>query len=256
MRWLRHRKARLDRDAGLVFAWRGMSPGWRRQASAVLVVILLGVLLAVSVRVRVVPPLPVARRPGTLMVAGNRESLGFLSGRLEEASPFPSRYEVREMAATERALAEATRMECGGDYRPRLRELPDGGEDRDLPPLPAGWRDLPPLPRPGEAMAGVVAKRLRAELVPDSVDLASRVITPVPKLEAAEGSGAVAGSSARYLVEVRRDGGVGVVVPLAGGTGGNGFAGVGAWLGRLRFEAAEEMAGWQALEVRWVPDHD
>jgi hypothetical protein len=205
--------------------------------------------------VGVVPPVPVARHPGSLMVAGSGEALGFLSGRLEEATPFPSRCEVRGMAETEQLLAAATRAAGGRDYRPRLRELPAEEEGDEWAAGRPEWRDLPPLPRPAAA-AAVVAKRLRAELSPDSVDLASRVVTPVPEFEAAGDSGAVAGSAARYLLEVKGDGGVGAVVPLAGGTEATGFVGVGAWLGRLRFEVTEEVAGWHAVEVRWTPCHD
>lgn len=257
MKWLRHRKARADRDAGLVFAWRGMNPGFGRRLSAVLVVGILGTLLAVAVRVRVVPPTPVSQRTGSVVIAVSGEASESLLGRLDEVSPFPSRFEARGLAEIERRLAGAmiAADTTGGAYRPQLRELPEEEEGNDLSALMAARGELPPLPRAGAGEVVVTPPvRLTAELVPDLADLASRVVTPVPEL-VVDGGSMAAGSATRFLIEVKADGGVGSVVPLDGASAAA-VPGVDVWLARLRFDVSGNVSGWHAVEVHWVSGDD
>ena len=257
MRWLRHRKALQDRDAGLVFAWRGMNSGLRRKVAAGLVVVVCGVSLAVAVRVRVVPPVPVGQREASVMIATEGEDFAFLLGRLDESSPFPARFETRGLAEIDKreaaALAAVQGLRTG--YQPQLRELPKEPAAGELPALVGGQRVFPPLPKVGEnEPAAVVPVRLTAELVVDSADLAARVVVPVAELGMA-GDTTAAGRSRRYLVEVRADGSVGVVVPLEVADAVE-MPGVEDWLRRLRFEVAGGGAGWHSVEARWVPAYD
>lgn len=257
MRWLRHRKARVDRDAGLIFAWRGMNTGLGRKLAAVAVVTAGAVSFAVAVRVRVVPPVPVSQRQGAVMLANHGDASIFLLGRLDEASPFPVRLETRGLPVVEdqlgAALASAGRS--AETYQPRLRELPASEASRNLPALAVGQPVFPSLPKAAgdrESAAGPV--RLVASLAPDSGELAARVVTPAPQLSMPADT-ATAGRVRRYLIEVRGDGSVGTVTPVEVVAAAD-MPGVEAWLARLRFDVTGGVAGWHPVEVRWLPDHD
>ena len=148
MKWLRHRKARLDRDSGMVFAWRGMHSRLGSTLTAAVVVGLCAAAFASMIKVRVLSPPARSERRGSVMMALDDQAVRWLDQRGAEMTPFPGPLDVWELDATTEALAghPALSGEGPGSYIPMVRPMPEAvGRDRQ-PVGVAGRRTLPPLP--------------------------------------------------------------------------------------------------------------
>jgi len=250
MKWLRHRKARLDRDSGMVFAWRGMHSRLGSTLTAAVVVGLCAAAFATMIKVRVLSPPARSERRGSVIVALDRQAAQWLDRRGAELTPFPGPLDVWQLDETSDALAAHSALsgEAPGSYVPQVRPMPElrGGER--LPVGEAGRVTLPPLPAlPAQADAGPPRRRsLRPFLEPDSAHLAARIRLPMPEFRL--GGETVAGEQ-RFLLEVAADGRVGSVLALDSAEGVP-VAELEAWLRRVSIEPSENGEGWFVVTVR------
>ena len=250
MKWLRHRKARLDRDSGMVFAWRGMHSRLGSTLTAALVVGVCAAAFASLIKVRVLSPPARSERRGSVIVALDHQAAQWLDRRGAELTPFPGPLDVWRLDEISEALEKhpALSGEAPGSYVPRLRPMPEASNVERLPVGEAGRMTLPPLPAlPPPAGAAPPARRsLRPVLEPDSADLAARVRVPMPEFR--PGGDSAAGEF-RFLLEVAADGCLGSVMALDSPQG-TPVAELEAWLRGVSFEPSEVDQGWFAVTVR------
>jgi hypothetical protein len=250
MKWLRHRKARSDRDSGMVFAWRGMHSRLGSTLSAAVVVGLCAAAMVTLIRVRVLSPPARSERRGAVMIAPDHQAARWLNQRGADMTPFPGPLDVAELEVTRAALDAhpALSREAPGSYVPRARPLPrDTGPGR-LPVAEVGSRtlpELPPLPEPAEAVEPP-SRTLRPFFEADSALLADRLLMPLPEFEPA---GGVVEGRQRFMLALSAAGRVDGVMPLEQAED-RPMAALERWLGELRFEPSEEGAGWFVVTVR------
>lgn len=257
MKWLRHRKARSDRWAGLAFAWRTPAARFGSVLAGAVVVGLLAAAMATVVKVRVLMPPARSGQRGTLMLARGGDEMSWLARGGAELTPFPAPLEVHGIEETERALAghPALGRRGAGEYVPRLREWPAGAEVAVEPAGGGGLVELPPLaplpevPRVPEVAGGGI--RSRPVLVPDLAGLAARVPVPLPDFELPAGL-VPPDDDPRFMIELGADGRVRSVVALEGAGSSPVVVALGRWLRRIRFEPVEGGAGWFAVAVGFV----
>lgn len=250
MKWLRHRKARLDRDSGMVFAWRGMHSRLGSTLTAALVVGLCAAAFASMIKVRVLSPPARSERRGSVMVALDDQALRWLNQKGADLTPFPGPLDVSRLEVTTEALDAhpALSGEAPGDYQPQVRPMPEDSGGGRLPVGEAGGRtlpELPPLPPPVEPGAPV-PRLLRPIFEPDSEVLADRVLMPLPEFDP---GGEPVGGMQRFMLAVSAGGRVDAVMPLEGAEDKS-VAAVERWLEELRFEPSEEGGGWFVVTVR------
>jgi len=252
MKWLRHRKARSDRDSGMVFAWRGMHGHYGGPLMAAVVVGLCAVALASAIRVRVLSPPAQSQRQGGVMMALDDRVGEWLEVRGADLTPFPGPLDVWGLETTLGALEAhpALSDEVVGVYVPVVRPLPENSSGERLAFGNAGRRVLPALPKPPPPVEpGLAAKRkYRPVLNPDSLDLAARVPVPLPEFDSREDPPE---GELRFLVAVTADGRVREVLPLEG-SADEGLPMVERWLRQVGFEPVDGGDGWFVVAVRFL----
>jgi hypothetical protein len=250
MKWLRHRKARLDRDSGMVFAWRGMHSRLGSTLTAALVVALCAAAVASMIKVRVLSPPARSERRGSVMVALDDQAVRWLNQKGADLTPFPGPLDVSKLDVTTEALDAhpALSGEAPGNYVPQVRPMPEESGGGRLPVGEAGRRTLPalpPLPPPVEPGPPVL-RSLRPFFESDSALLADRVLMPLPEFDA---GGEPAEGMQRFMLAVSAEGRVEAVMPLERAED-KPAAAVERWLEKLRFEPSEEGGGWFVVTVR------
>jgi len=258
MRWLRHKKARNDRDAGLAFAWRVSSNRVGSTLVGALAVGTTAAVFATLVNVRVLSPPARSGHRGTLVLAADDKTTEWLDGRGAELTPFPAPLAVHGLEETERALAAHPAMvssaakryvpalrEWAGEPAPAMGSVAEAGRT-ELPPLPA-LASLPAVGDDDHPPAG--GGRQVLVLMPDEPELAARVPVPLPAFDAGAALQTPEGGL-RFLIHIDAAGRVLTAVPLGGDAGSSaGAVPVERWLRGVRFEAVEDGAGWFALAV-------
>lgn len=264
MKWLRHRKARADREAGMVFAWRMPEGGLGRMIASVLVTGLAVVFLVAMVRVEVSSPPQQSHRRGTVMLEP-RDGTGWFDRFCAENSPFPAPFDAMGFDDAAGALKKHPAWsETGGEsYVPRFRELPVGADLARSRKMLVGHADLPPLP-PIQAVPDLGEQPGGARRVPvlraDSPELEARIPAPLPGLKVDAANEPPPGGH-RFLIQLDSSGQVVSVAPMAPAGEAEAMKGIVKWLRSLRFgpAAPDENAGkWYVVTVTFVfsPDHD
>jgi len=258
MKWLRHRKMRGDRKAGMVFAWRIPMGRLGRMVASVLVVGVAAALFVSMVRVRVDSPPVHSQRRGTLMLEPE-DGAGWFDRLCAESTPFPAPFDVWSFDDSTGALAKhpAWSATGGGGYAPKLRDMPI---KVDLAPKREMRVDLPALP-PIEAVRDVggelgIVRRMPV-LRADSPELAARIPVPVPAFRPDVASEPPPGEH-RFFIEVDASGQVLSAEPMAPSGEAEEMEGVARWLWGVRFEPGQSGREWYVVTVTFVftPDHD
>jgi len=262
MKWRRHRKARGDREAGMVFAWRMPVMPFGRMFASIVVVGLAATFFVSMVRVRVDSPPARSQRRGALVLEP-KDGEGWFERLCAEHTPFPAPFDIWSFDAAEGALAKhgAWSVTGGEGYVPKLREMPPAADLAPGRELRAGRADLPPLP-PLDALPDVaegpeILRRMPV-LRADSPELAARIPVPVPDFRFGAAGEPPAGEH-RFLIEVDASGRVLSASPMApSGETGAMEEEIGRWLRSVRFEPGGVGRKWHVVTVTFVfsSDHD
>ncbi len=253
MYFLRKRKQARDRDAGLVFVWRGAR---RHHSSKVLAIMLAVGICAFSVfAVRVEGPKPplLSQRKGVVIMLNEGDAKSrFLMLQIEANSPFPVRwdpaFDTRTMDRLEKQLAKLS--DDHPVYHPKLLPLPEQVVEDQLAsildltqiPLENETHDLPlyderSLPLSGDlkitakiTAQGVLGQRLSQEglMIPEELM-----------------DDDVFGQTFPFLIALDSQGGVQSCIPLLGGSTGSATVTdlqdkLAAWLFRQRFKSGTQ----------------
>ncbi len=258
MKWLRHRKARRDRDAGMVFAWRIPVLHFGRMVGSVLVVGLVAAFFVSMVRVRVGSPPVRSQRRGTVVLEPGAGA-GWFERLCAERTPFPAPFDAWGFDDALGVLAKHpawSATERGG-YVPEFREIPTvddlvpkhelGSVRPDLPPLPP----MEPVPDVGDESGFV---RRVPVLRADSPELAARIPVPVPGF----GGGEPPPGEHRFLIEVDASGRVLSAEPLTPSPEGGTMGEIARWLLGVHFEPGGTGRQWYVVTATFVfsSDHD
>jgi len=257
MKWLRHRKARADREAGMVFAWRMPEQGIGRMIVSVLVTGLAAAFLVAMVRVEVRSPPRQSHRRGSVMLEA-RDGTGWFDRLCAENSPFPAPFDAMGFDDAAGTLAKHPAWsETGSGYVPRFRELPEILDFTRNRNAPVGHVDLPPLPPiqpvPESAEQPKILRRVPV-LRADSPELAARIPVPLPALKLGAADVPPPGGH-RFLIEVASSGQVVSAVPMAPAGEAEAMKGILRWLRSLRFEpdpSGNDTKKWYVVTVTFL----
>lgn len=255
MYFLRKKKQLRDRDAGLVFHWRGAKKHYMAKFYAVMVAVGCFGFIAYAVRVEGPKQPLISKRTSTLVMLNEDDpNCRKLMMQIEEKSPFPSRWDPAYDSATNQRVAKMADSIMGKawEYQPALRELPPrSNKSTQLTPIldsGAGlvsgfmhhwWRDLEILQKPTGSelfVRGIVTVEGK---------LNERLILPEWILPANLVAEDWFGQSFRFMLSVDEQGVVRSCVPLPGGSMGTTRAtdlqkGLAVWVRAQHFKPSEQ----------------
>ena len=125
------KKQKRDRDAGLVFHWRGAKKHHLGKLIALMVAASCFGFVAYAVRIEGPKQPLVSKRTGTIIMLNEDDPLcRRLMLQIEEKSPFPSRWDPAHDAPTRERVSVMAESVMGKawEYRPELRKLPPRSE--------------------------------------------------------------------------------------------------------------------------------
>lgn len=253
----RTRKQKRDREAGLVFHWRGAKKHHLGKFVALMVAASCFAFAAYAVRIEGLKQPLLSKRTGTVILLNEDDpNCRRLMLQIEEKSPFPSRWDPVHDPATGKRIADMAESVMGEPwvYQPQLRNLPPQDEES---------ASLASMDDPNEGLvAGMMTgwrQRLESNdftgggdlyvrgIVVAKGDIEGRLAHKVWSLPTNLVTEDWLGQSFRFMLGIDGRGIVRSCIPLPGGSMGGGRAtdrqkDLAVWLRAQRFKAAEDEA--------------
>lgn len=231
MFFLRKRRQRMDREAGLVFPWRGSRKHHLGKCLALVVVVSFFVFSVYAIKVDGIKPPPLPKREGVVILLDeNNPGCQKLLFQVEQRSPFPMRWDPVFDVGLAAARSEMQESLQGAlwQYRAALVPLPEskqphslaaitGPQEGLLGEVSGGWQQSGQMPGLVSEVPERGSVSVRAKLVATN-GLASRIGVDGVSLPADLVADDWYGQTFRFYVQLAPSGQVVSCVPLMGGT--------------------------------------